>query len=98
MMMGKPYWSVNSLTSSKRATAPGVPGTTGTPAAMASFRADTLSPSASITPGLGPTNCSHRRVSRIRQPLESAKGLAVLTISPAASTLRANSAFSDRKP
>lgn len=56
MMMGKPCLSVNALTSSNLATAPSVPGTTGTPAAMASLRAETLSPRESITSGLGPTN------------------------------------------
>lgn len=56
MMMGKPYVSVKALTSSYFSTAPGVPGTTGTLAALASFRAETLSPRESMTLGDGPTN------------------------------------------
>lgn len=56
MMTGKPYLSVKSLTSSNFSTAPSVPGTTGTLAAIATFRAETLSPRPSITSGEGPTN------------------------------------------
>ena len=56
MMMGKPYWSVKALTSSKVATASSVPGTTGTSAAIASLRAETLSPRESMTWCEGPTN------------------------------------------
>jgi hypothetical protein len=56
MMMGKPYWSVNFLTSSNLSTAPSVPGTTGTLAAIAIVLAETLSPRASIVAGEGPMN------------------------------------------
>lgn len=59
--MGKPYWSVKALTSSYFSTAPSVPGTTGTLAAMATCRAETLSPRPSMTSGEGPTNYAEAR-------------------------------------
>ena len=49
----------------------GVPGTIGTPAASAILRAATLSPSASITSGVGPTNddAGVAALARERRPL-----------------------------
>jgi hypothetical protein len=66
---------MNESASSYVSTAPGVPGTTGTPHWMATVRAFVLSPSASIASGVGPMKAI-----------------------PASSTLRANPAFSERKP
>ena len=54
MMTGKPTLSVNARASSTLRTGSFVPGTMGTPAAAAILRASTLSPSASITSGVGP--------------------------------------------
>ena len=63
MMIGKPYWSVNVLTSSYLATAPWVPGTVGTSDLWARSRAETLSPKLSIVSAFGPTNyCSLRKL------------------------------------
>jgi len=59
-MMGKPYSSVKLLTSSNFSTGPGVPGTTGTLHSVAILRAETLSPSASMVSGEGPTHCASR--------------------------------------
>jgi len=55
-MTGRPYLRQNSMASSVVVTGPGVPGTTGTPASMAAFRAATLSPICSTTFGVGPIN------------------------------------------
>ena len=78
MMIGKPYSSVKLLTSSNLSTAPSVPGTTGTPALIASFRAETLSPRDSMTSGVGPTNyydCQRAAKQNVLQPRDVPLGL-----------------------
>jgi hypothetical protein len=56
MMMGKPIPSTNSTTSSAVLNAPSLPGTTGTPASIAAFRADVLSANRFKFSTVGPTN------------------------------------------
>ena len=59
---GHPWASPKAITSAPAVTGPSLPGTTGTPAAAAVVRADSLSPMRSIASGGGPTNVTPRAV------------------------------------
>lgn len=59
MITGYPYFSTNDTASSTLPTGPGVPGTTGTLHLIARVRAETLSPSPSMTSGVGPMNLKY---------------------------------------
>ncbi len=58
MATGRPCASAKSITSTALPTGSGVPATRGAPAAAAMWRAFTLSPSASMASGEGPTQVS----------------------------------------
>ncbi len=58
MAIGSPNSSANATTSVASATGPGVPGASGAPTFSATWRAVTLSPSASIASGEGPIQMS----------------------------------------
>lgn len=53
---GNPYWFANADTWEGSDTDCSIPGITGTPAALATSRADTLSPTAAMQDGEGPMN------------------------------------------